>query len=76
MSYSIIEDENENDHEEQLFEERVKRLKDIKNRFEDNGITPVHENCMNFGGMSVLHALKLQNEIPDLKWVFDTGNSF
>ena len=30
MSYSIIEDENENDHEDQLFEERVKRLKDIK----------------------------------------------
>lgn len=74
MSYSIIEDENENDHEDQLFEERVKRLKDIKNRFEDNGITPVHENCMNFGGMSISHALKLQNEIPDLKWVFDTGN--
>ena len=74
MSYSILEDENENDHEDQLFEERIKRLKKIIARFEDNGITPVHENCMNYGGMSISHALKLQNEIPKMKWVFDTGN--
>jgi len=74
MSYSILEDENENDHENQFFEERIKRLKNIITRFEDNGITPVHENCMNYGGMSTLHALKLQNEIPQMKWVFDTGN--
>ena len=74
MSYSILEEENENDHENQLFEERVKRLKNIITRFEDNGITPVHENCMNYGGMSISHALKLQNEIPKMKWVFDTGN--
>ena len=33
-----------------------------------------HENCMNYGGMSTSHALKLQNEIPQMKWVFDTGN--
>ena len=74
MSYSILEDENENDHEDQLFEERIKRLKKIITRFEDNGITPVHENCMNYGGMSISHAQKLQNEIPQMKWVFDTGN--
>ena len=74
MSYSILEEENENDHENQLFEERIKRLKNIITRFEDNGITPVHENCMNYGGMSISHALKLQNEIPKMKWVFDTGN--
>ena len=74
MSYSILEDENENDHENQFFEERIKRLKNIITRFEDNGITPVHENCMNYGGMSTSHALKLQNEIPQMKWVFDTGN--
>ena len=74
MSYSILEDENENDHENQFFEERIKRLKNIITRFEDNGITPVHENCMNYGGMSTSHALRLQNEIPQMKWVFDTGN--
>lgn len=74
MSYSILEDENENDHENQFFEERIKRLKNIITRLEDNGITPAHENCMNYGGMSTSHALKLQNEIPQMKWVFDTGN--
>ena len=74
MSYSIIEDDNEQDHEDQHFDERVRRLKAIIKKFEDAGITPVHENCMNYGGMSVSHAIKLQNEIPNMKWVFDTGN--
>ena len=74
MSYSILEDADEQDHEDQHFDERVKRLKFIIKRFEDNGIIPVHENCMNYGGMSVTHAINLQNEIPNMKWVFDTGN--
>ena len=29
---------------------------------------------MNYGGMSIKHALELQREIPEMKWVFDTGN--
>ena len=40
----------------------------------DAGITPVHENCMNYGGMSWQHALELLDKAPGLKWVFDTAN--
>jgi len=74
MSYAIIEDESENDVTEQLFEERVNRLKEVISLFQNEGIIPVHENCMNYGGMSIKHALELQREIPEMKWVFDTGN--
>ena len=33
----------------------------------------VHENCMNYGGMSWQHTLELQY-LPGLKLVYDTGN--
>ena len=42
--------------------------------FLDAGITPVHENCMNYGGMSWRHALELLEKVPGLRWVFDTAN--
>ncbi len=74
MSYAILEDGKENDLEDQHFDERMRRTKEIISRFEDAGITPVHENCMNYGGMSVTHAMRMQEVIPDMKWVFDTGN--
>jgi sugar phosphate isomerase/epimerase len=50
------------------------RVREITKRFVDAGITPVHENCMNYGGMSWRHALELLEEVPGLKWVFDTAN--
>lgn len=50
------------------------RVREVTKRFLDAGITPVHENCMNYGGMSVRHALQLLDEVPGLKWVFDTAN--
>jgi sugar phosphate isomerase/epimerase len=59
---------------EQHKEERFKRLREICSRFIDAGITPVHENCMNFGGMSWCHSLQLIDNVPGLKLVFDTGN--
>jgi sugar phosphate isomerase/epimerase len=37
-------------------------------------VTPVHENCMNYGGMSWRHGLQLLEKVPGLKWVFDTAN--
>lgn len=74
MSYSILEDGKENDLEEQHFEQRITRCREIIRRFEQEGITPVHENCMNYGGMSISHAIKMQEEIPGMRWVFDTGN--
>lgn len=50
------------------------RVREVTNRFLDAGITPLHENCMNYGGMSWKHALDLLNQVPGLKWVFDTAN--
>lgn len=50
------------------------RVREVVKRFLDAGITPVHENCMNYGGMSARHALQLLDEAPGLKWVFDTAN--
>lgn len=54
--------------------EVFKRVKEVTQRFLDAGITPVHENCMNYGGMSWQHALELLDKVPGLKWVFDTAN--
>jgi len=54
--------------------EVFKRVKEVTQRFLDAGITPVHENCMNYGGMSWHHALELVDKVPGLKWVFDTAN--
>ncbi|MDP7287626.1 MAG: sugar phosphate isomerase/epimerase [Phycisphaerae bacterium] len=71
MSYAVIEDRNPDD---QLAEERFKRLREILARFTDAGITPVHENCMNYGGMGWPYTLKLLENVPGLKLVFDTGN--
>ena len=50
------------------------RVREVAKRFLDAGITPVHENCMNHGGMSWRHALELLEKVPGLKWVFDTAN--
>ena len=68
MSYAVREGED------QMEEERFRRVREITKRFVDAGLTPVHENCMNYGGMSWRHAQKLLENVPGLKWVFDTGN--
>jgi len=46
----------------------------VTNMFLDAGLQPLHENCMNHGGMSWHHALELLDQCPGLKWVFDTAN--
>ncbi len=50
------------------------RVREVTKRFCDAGLQPVHENCMNYGGMSSAHALELLEKCPGLKWVFDTAN--
>jgi sugar phosphate isomerase/epimerase len=50
------------------------RVLEVTKMFLDAGLTPVHENCMNHGGMSWQHALRLLERVPGLKWVFDTAN--
>jgi sugar phosphate isomerase/epimerase len=68
MSYKVRDDED------QMPAERFRRLREITLRFADAGIQAVHENCMNYGGMSGEHALRLLDAVPGLKWVFDTAN--
>jgi len=60
--------------EEQFEQERFSRLREIVKRFEDAGLMALHENCMNWGGFSAEHTLRLLDEVPHLKLVFDTGN--
>ncbi len=52
----------------------IERVREVTKRFLDAGITPVHENCMNYGGMSWQIARELVDQVPGLKWVFDTAN--
>src|ERR1041385_878708 len=54
--------------------EVFRRVRDVTNMFLDAGIQPVHENCMNYGGMSWQHTLELLDKAPGLKLVFDTAN--
>jgi sugar phosphate isomerase/epimerase len=62
------------DDEHRIPAEVFRRVKDVTNMFIDAGLQPVHENCMNYGGMSWQHALELLDKCPGLKWVFDTAN--
>jgi sugar phosphate isomerase/epimerase len=68
MSYAV------RDADDQMEEERFRRLREIHRMFTDAGITPVHENCMNYGGMGWQFTLKLLENVPGLKLVLDTGN--
>lgn len=54
--------------------EVFRRVKDVTNMFLDAGVQPVHENCMNYGGMSWQHTLEMLDKCPGLKLVFDTAN--
>ncbi len=74
MSYKPRLDAEGRDLPDQMAEERFRRLREIKKRFDDAGITCVHENCMNYGGLSITHALRLLENVPGLRWVYDTGN--
>ena len=71
MSYAVL---KENGPDDQMFDERIRRLNEIVPQFLDAGLQPVHENCMNYGGMGADYTLKLLDAVPGLKLVFDTGN--
>lgn len=60
--------------EDQFEQERFRRLREIVARFKDAGLEAIHENCMNWGGFSAEHTLRLLDEVPDMRLVFDTGN--
>ncbi len=60
---------------EQLSSQRIARLREICAVFIDAGITPVHENCNNWGGLGPRFSLELISHIPGLKLAFDPGNA-
>ena len=57
-------------------DEVVKRVRTLVKMAEDAGILCIHENCMNWGGLSFEHTLYLLDHVnsPALRLVFDTGN--
>lgn len=59
---------------DQMEAERFRRLRELIRMFADAGLTAVHENCMNYGGMGWPFTLRLLENVPGLKLVFDTGN--
>lgn len=71
MSFAILPNHGAAD---QMAVERFRRLRELVAMFTDAGLTPVHENCMNYGGMGWQYTLRLLEAVPGLKLVFDTGN--
>ncbi len=52
------------------------KVKELVAMCEDAGVIYLHENCMNYGGQSYEHTLRLLDAVtsPALQLVFDTGN--
>ena len=71
MSFAVLKDRGS---EDQMEEERFRRVRELVRMFREEGLTPVHENCMNYGGMGYKYTLRLLENVPGLKLVFDTGN--
>ena len=71
MSFAVLEDREPDD---QMEEERFRRLRELVKLFGDEGLKPVHENCMNYGGMGPSYTLRMLENVPGLRLVYDTGN--
>ncbi len=70
---------NDPDHpipENEWRKESIRRMKELAQIAEDNGIILAHENCSGWGGLSAENSNILLGEVgnPALKVVFDTGN--
>ncbi|HSM25226.1 MAG TPA: sugar phosphate isomerase/epimerase family protein [Anaerolineaceae bacterium] len=74
MSFKIVKDVEPDSPE---IEKHVfKKLSLMVKMCEDADVFFLHENCMNYGGLSYVHTLRLLDKInsPNFKLVFDTGN--
>ncbi|MBR1918373.1 MAG: sugar phosphate isomerase/epimerase [Spirochaetales bacterium] len=74
MSFRIQTDSENRVLEDQNEKEIFRRLRYITDAFADEKIQAVHENCFSYGGLSYEHTLKLLENVPGLRLVFDTGN--
>lgn len=72
MSFNVPKELREKDFTKEV----IKRVKTLVKMAEDSGIICLHENCMNWGGLSYEHTLRLLDGIqsPAFKLVFDIGN--
>ncbi|MFA6929024.1 MAG: sugar phosphate isomerase/epimerase family protein [Lentisphaeria bacterium] len=71
MSYAILAQRAADD---QMEDERVARLQIVCDLFRAEGLEPLHENCMNYGGLSWQHTLRPIERVPGLRLIFDTAN--
>jgi sugar phosphate isomerase/epimerase len=53
---------------------RFGKLREICKIFSNSGVTVAHENCCNYGGLGWNYSLRLLENVPGLKLLFDTGN--
>jgi sugar phosphate isomerase/epimerase len=74
MSFGIV--RNAQPDSKEIEELVIGRLKTLVAICEDAGVYYLHENCMNYGGLSHEHTLRLLDAIasPYFRLVFDTGN--
>ncbi|MBB6431708.1 sugar phosphate isomerase/epimerase family protein [Algisphaera agarilytica] len=71
MSYAVLKDRDMSD---QLVDERIDRVRRVVDRFGEEGLEALHENCANYGGMGWRYTLELVEKIPGLRLIFDTAN--
>ncbi|MEM9418595.1 MAG: sugar phosphate isomerase/epimerase [Planctomycetota bacterium] len=71
MSFAVLKDRAVDD---QLADERVDRLRRVVDRFAEEGLQALHENCANYGGMGWPFTLELIEKVPGLQLIFDTAN--
>jgi len=71
MSYAVLQGRDPSD---QQVDERVDRLRRVVDRFAEEGLQALHENCANYGGMGWPFTLELIEKVPGLKLIFDTAN--
>ncbi|MEM6884245.1 MAG: TIM barrel protein [Verrucomicrobiota bacterium] len=72
MSYAVL---PERDPDDQLVEERIRRLQLVVDRFAAEGLQALHENCANYGGMGWPFTQTLLDNVSGLKLIFDTANA-
>lgn len=71
MSYAVLQGRDPGD---QMVGERIDRLRRVVDRFAEEGLQALHENCANYGGMGWPFTMELVGKVPGLKLIFDTAN--